>query len=641
MPKPMGGNGRYMPGLDGLRALAVLAVIAYHLNLSWAPGGLLGVQVFFVLSGYLITDLLIAQWKRNGRILLGDFWLRRARRLLPAMFSMLVAVMVWVWFEDKTQFTQFWQDAVASICYVSNWWFIFHKVSYFASFGRQTPLGHLWSLAVEEQFYLLWPLVLMLGLRFLRRRGSMLIATFVLVMASAAWMGILYQPGMDPSRVYYGTDTRAFGLLIGACVAFVWPSSQFSRGLSVSARRWLDIVGFLALLAILWMIWQTNEYENFLYRGGLLLLSIATAVLVACLAHPDTRLGRLFGLHPLRWLGVRSYGIYLWHFPIIVLTTPLMDANQFNAGRAALQVIASIVIAALSWIILEEPIRRLGSRKRTDAPDRTVRVRRRHPSRWALAGSGAAVVVLFCAGMTAYAPTVVATLGNDVRELGQQGGAQTDKRSTQPVKSAVGNGADASGKAINRAAHGSTGVGTAIDKTTAATNEHEKTRPISAKVPKVESGVGVSAIGDSVMVDATPYLQKLLPGIVCDGMVGRQMYEAPEAVAQLKARGELGDVVIIELGTNGPFSKSQLVSLLQSLGPVKRIILVNTRVPRPWQNVVNQTLAQVAQTFPHTVLVNWYQASAGHNAYFYPDGVHLNPQGAAFYASLLAKAVEQ
>ncbi|TDY42591.1 peptidoglycan-N-acetylmuramate O-acetyltransferase [Alicyclobacillus sacchari] len=641
MPKPMGGNGRYMPGLDGLRALAVLAVIAYHLNLSWAPGGLLGVQVFFVLSGYLITDLLIAQWKRNGRILLGDFWLRRARRLLPAMFSMLVAVMAWVWFEDRTQFTQFRQDAIASICYVSNWWFIFHKVSYFASFGRQTPLGHLWSLAVEEQFYLIWPLVLILGLRFLRRRGSMLIATLALALVSALWMGILYQPGLDPSRVYYGTDTRAFGLLIGASVAFVWPSSQFSRGLTVSVRRWLDVVGFLALLCILWMIWQTNEYENFLYRGGLFLLSIATAVLVACLAHPDTRLGRLFGMQPLRWLGVRSYGIYLWHFPIIVLTTPLMDANQFNGGRAAAQVLASIVIAALSWRLLEEPIRRLGRRKHVGAPDRTVRVRRRHPGRWAFAGSAAAVVVLFCAGMTAYAPTVVATLGNDVRELDHQGGPQTDTDGTHPVKSTVGNGASGSGKAINRAPHSSTGAGTAIEKTTVDTTGHEKAQPISAKAPKTESGVGVSAIGDSVMVDATPYLQKLLPGIVCDGMVGRQMYQAPEAVAQLKAKGELGDIVIIELGTNGPFSKSQLVSLLQSLGPVKRIILVNTRVPRPWQNVVNQTLAQVAQTFPHTELVDWYQASAGHSAYFYEDGVHLNPQGAAFYASLLAKAVEQ
>ncbi|WP_067849066.1 acyltransferase family protein [Alicyclobacillus mali (ex Roth et al. 2021)] len=632
MPKPMGGHGRYMPGLDGLRALAVLAVIAYHVNWGGAPGGLLGVQVFFVLSGYLITDLLVSEWRDTGRIDFKQFWLRRARRLLPALVVMLVAVMIWVYLADRAQFVQFFQDAVASFFYVSNWWFIFHKVSYFQSFGRQTPLGHLWSLAVEEQFYLIWPLLLLFALKLLKRRGRILAFTGGLALASAVWMAVLYQPGMDPTRVYDGTDTRAFGLLIGAMLAFVWPSSAFNRPLAPRRRLLLDLVGLLSLLSILWMIWQTNEYEPFLYRGGLVILSIATAGLVACLAHPSTLLGRAFGSQPWRWIGVRSYGIYLWHFPIIALTTPLIDANDFSLIRAAWQVALAVVIAALSWRIVEEPIRRLGKRRRAESSAvrdvyRTRRVRSGRRRMMYGTGVVAGIAILFCAGMTAY--PVVASLGKvHAKPVTAAGSSQTP--SARDAHAAPGGGETRNGSP------------TGPHPTQAsATPRTGAVRTIADPKPKKASGVGVTAIGDSVMIDVEADLEKLLPGIVCDGQVGRQMYQAPQVVQALKAKGELGHIVILELGTNGPFSKQQLVSLLQSLGPVQKIILVNTRVPRPWQNAVNQTLAQVAASYPHVVLVNWYQASAGHPEYFWPDGVHLNPTGAMVYAKLVAQAVEQ
>ncbi|SIS92628.1 acyltransferase family protein [Alicyclobacillus vulcanalis] len=631
MPKPMGGHGRYMPGLDGLRALAVLAVIAYHVNWSGAPGGLLGVQVFFVLSGYLITDLLVSEWRTTGRIDFKQFWLRRARRLLPALVVMLVVVMIWVYVADRSQFAQFFQDALASLFYVSNWWFIFHKVSYFQSFGRQTPLGHLWSLAVEEQFYLIWPLLLLFALLVLRRRGRILAFTGALALASAAWMAALYQPGMDPTRVYDGTDTRAFGLLIGAMLAFIWPSSGFDRPLARRQRTLLDLVGAASLITILWMIWQTNEYEPFLYRGGLLILSIATAGLVACLAHPSTVLGRCFGAQPWRWIGVRSYGIYLWHFPIIALTTPLIDANDFNLGRAAWQVALAVAISAVSWRVIEEPIRRLGKRRRAEqgAVRGAYRTRRVRGRRRLVYGTGAVagVAILFCAGMTAY--PVVASLGKvHAKPVGQSTADAKTPSSSAHVGSNRGETTKGSpsGTHVTSASHASRDV-------------HVQT--IADAKPKRASGAGVTAIGDSVMIDVEGDLEKLLPGIVCDGQVGRQMYEAPQVIQALKAKGKLGHIVILELGTNGPFTKQQLVSVLQSLGPVQKIVLVNTRVPRPWQNAVNQTLAEVAATYPHVVLVNWYQASAGHPEYFWQDGVHLNPTGAMVYAKLVAQAVEQ
>jgi peptidoglycan/LPS O-acetylase OafA/YrhL len=607
MPEPVKQGSRYMAGLDGLRALAVLAVIAYHLNLSFAPGGLLGVGVFFVLSGYLITDILLSEWRRSGRIDLKDFWLRRARRLLPGLFFMLVIVTAWVTLFDQSLLSKMREDVLAAVLYVSNWWLIFHHVSYFASFGPPSPLGHLWSLAVEEQFYLVWPLLLILGLRKMPRRGPLVGLSLLLAAASAFAMALIYQPGTDPSRVYYGTDTRAFALLIGAALAFVWPSRKLSSTISLWARLTLDLVGLIGLFVILYMIWQTNEYEDFLYQGGLVVVSVATAMLVATLAHPASLLGKVLAWAPLRWIGVRSYGIYLWHYPVIVLTSPTVNTSEINVTRAVLQVVASIGLAALSWRVLEDPIRRGAIAKLWgDMRHRDRRRTRIAGSRW-VASAGALVALgVSCFGMARPIPAATTSVVPSV-----------SKETTSPE-------------------HAKAGTQPSGQKTTTATKSKSK----SAGASTAKSGRGVTAIGDSVMIDIAPYLQKLLPGVVIDAHIGRQMYQAPAVVSQLKSKGNLGKRVIIELGTNGPFSKNQLVSLLNSLGNVQQIVLINTRVPRPWQNVVNATLADVAAHDPRITLVDWYGASAGHDSFFYSDGVHLNPEGSKYYASLVAKAIK-
>src|ERR671917_330460 len=357
MPKPVGHSQRYMPGLDGLRAIAVLAVIAYHLNPAWAPGGLLGVGVFFTLSGYLITDLLLGKRAATGRLQLGDFWLRRARRLLPALFLMLAVVVAWVTLLDRSLLPGLRGDVLAAVGYVSNWWNILREASYFARFGPPPPLEHLWTLAVEEQFYLVWPLLLWLGLRYARGRYRLAGLTLAAAALSATAMALLYQPGVDPTRVYEGTDTRAFGLLLGAALAMVWPSRRLHADLALGRRLLLDGVGVVGLVVIALLIWQTDQYSAFLYRGGIVLLSVATVMVVAALAHPASLLGPALGWKPLRWIGVRSYGIYLWHFPIIVLTTPSLNRG-INLPVAILQVGATVAVAALSWRFVEEPIRR-------------------------------------------------------------------------------------------------------------------------------------------------------------------------------------------------------------------------------------------------------------------------------------------
>ena len=483
-----------MPGLDGLRAIAVAAVIAFHLGLSWAPGGLLGVGVFFTLSGYLITDLLLGSWESSGGLKLRDFWARRARRLLPALFVMLAVVTVWVAIASPSQLGALRGDVGAATVYISNWWLAFQHVSYFARFGPPSPLGHLWSLAVEEQFYLVWPWVLWIGLIwFVRRqrrapkrvptsvtlaagngahingndgtmqsaqvdnaasddalsaraqagRGTTLVeqrppavaaarwsdvrfvrremwplagATLVLALLSAIEMAVLYHPSFDPSRIYDGTDTRAFGLLFGAALAMVWPSRGLRADVSPAARRFIDGMGAVGLLGIALLIWRTNEYSAFMYRGGMVLLSLATVLVVAAVAHPGGRIGRVLGMGPLRWTGVRSYGIYLWHYPVIVLTTATVVAGT-NLTRDFFQVAATVIIADLSWRFIETPVRK-GALGRLVAKMRSLQWRfdtLPRPNRIALAcvPVGLLVVTLCFAGVMPSAPSgVLAVAGS-------------------------------------------------------------------------------------------------------------------------------------------------------------------------------------------------------------------------------------
>src|SRR6201996_1810144 len=362
MPEPITRGERYMPGLDGLRAIAVLAVIFFHLGFGWAPGGLLGVGIFFTLSGYLITDILLGQFLKRGSIHLGRFWLGRARRLLPALFLMLLIVVAWVTIFGPAQPAQFRKAVVSAIFYVNNWQQIAANVSYFARFAPEQPLNHLWSLSVEEQFYIFWPFILLIGLRFIREREDnglrprLALWTLALAIASSVLMAVLYHPSLDPSRIYYGTDTRAAGLLFGAALAMVWPSRRLPRRIPFQARRNLDVMGWIGLLIIAILIWRTGEFSQFLYRGGFVVLSLATVMVLMPLAHPACRLGNIVGCRPLRWIGVRSYGIYLWQTPVIVLTSPQGPHGQ-NLLRDVLQVAAILAISAASWKFVEEPIR--------------------------------------------------------------------------------------------------------------------------------------------------------------------------------------------------------------------------------------------------------------------------------------------
>ncbi|WP_376701733.1 acyltransferase family protein [Cohnella xylanilytica] len=552
--------------MDGLRALSVIAVIAYHLNLKGAEGGFLGVGIFFVLSGYLITDQIGMEWRRDGKLNLRRFWIRRMRRLLPAMASMLALSALWLAIMDPTRLQGLKGGILSSLFYVYNWWLLYHRVSYFESFGPPSPIGHLWSLAVEEQFYLAWPILLAIGFKLARYRGRLLLWILAGAAASASAMALIYTPGTDPSRVYYGTDTRAFALLIGAALAVACPSWKWSGKVSSRARGLLDLTGLLGLILLMILIFRTDKQDGWLYRGGFLYLSAISAAVVAVLAHPASRLGKVMGCKPLRWIGVRSYGLYIWHYPVIVLSNPGAKTEGVGFLRVMLQLAVIFLLASLSYRYVEEPARRgrFGVKK------------------------------------TALLLLLMIPIYGAVHLI------EPEPEANAPADNAV-------------------------------------WAPIEQPKPgqgggKIQSGEGITAIGDSVLLDAAPFLEERLPGMVVDGKVGRQMNQARGVIDELRERGKLGDRIVIELGTNGPFNAKTLRSLLDSLSD-RSVYLVNTRVPKEWQDSVNKTISEVAGEFGNATIIDWYAASEGKDEYFYRDGVHLNPEGAEYYASMLAEAL--
>ncbi|QDY84711.1 acetyltransferase [Paenibacillus polymyxa] len=639
---------RYMPGLDGLRALAVIAVIVYHLNPDWLPGGLLGVGIFFTLSGYLITDILVSQWDTYHSFKMKDFWVRRARRLLPAMLTVVAVIVLCSLLFDPSRLTALRGDVPAALVYMSNWWFIFHQVSYFESFGPPSPLGHLWSLAVEEQFYILWPLLLALGLKYMPKRIVLAGWVTCLALISALLMAVIYVPGSDPSRVYYGTDTRGFALLIGAALALVWPSGKLKEHASAKARLLLDGVGAVSLLLLCHWAWASNEYDPSMYRGGLLGIAVVTAIVIAALAHPVSHLGRLLGRKPLRWIGARSYGLYLWHVPVITLTTPQVDTDGVHVMRIFLQLLATVLLASLSYKYMEEPIRREGFRHWM-AGIRSA-VRRQAQWRWVPTTTTAMLCIGIGVGTVhLYAASPDATLqaaASDEKPIAKAKAmpplhGTVSVASKEPIATTP-QGAKDSKPPSQAETPKNTAVKTdTTEAATTTTQSGESSTESKQAKPVTGDGSSVTAIGDSVMLDVQSYIQEYFPGAVVDGRIGRQMTEAPAVLEQLRQNGQLGKTVIIELGTNGAFTKDQLSDLLASLKDAKRIILVNTRVPRPWESIVNKHLAEAASQDPRITMIDWYAASSGKDSYFEHDGVHLKPKGAKAYASLLAQALTE
>ncbi len=577
---------RYLPALDGLRALAVIAVLLYHGGVSFLPGGFLGVDVFFVLSGYLITCLLLEDWRRYGTIRLRHFWLRRARRLLPALFVLLAVVGVVAVLFLPDDVASFRGQFLAAIGYVENWYLILHHDSYFVALGRAPLLRHVWSLAVEEQFYLVWPLVL--G-AVLRRWGTkhhrVLMGIVCAVLASTVLMAVMYQPFTDPSREYFGTDTRAAPLLVGAALAFVWAPWRLSRQVGRFATVFLDLGAALAVLGLFVCCASFGQYDPGLYRGGFLLVAALTAVALAATVHPAARLSTwALSRRWLVWIGVRSYGIYLWHWPLFMVTRPHADLPFDGLPLLLVRLGLTGLVAAASYHYVELPVRngalgRWWGRFGISEGEERIRLARRAT---AFGTTGALVALVLVVGFAAAKPPPLPAF----------------------------------------AAEGPAKI--AITTTTVGVT------PTSAPQGKV------TAVGASVMLSARYALGDLLGArLELDAAVSRQASGGIAVLRQLHDAGQLGSTVVVQLGDNGTYSDEQFDETMQLLAGVPHVLMLTVKVDRPWEDQVNELLATRTHAYPNVQVVDWHASSIDHPDWFVADGIHLTDEGARQYAALI------
>lgn len=613
----MGKKRRYITGLDGIRAIAVIMVLAYHLKLALFKSGFLGVTAFFVLSGYLITGILISEVEEEGTIDLKNFWLRRIRRLVPAVMSMAVVIIFVSAVVNRIIFTKGCKDFLASVLGFNNWWQIFNKVSYFEAAGVPSPFTHCWSLAIETQFYLIYPLIL-LGIYKLvksreegRAKRGLLFAgvTLMLALISVILMIVLFDPQQDASRVYYGTDTRAFSLLFGALLAILWDYRMVPRRLSASVNMVLGSVSFAVLLV---MTIAINGSSNFWYRGGQFVGTILTVLVIYTVLGRKTWLSRFLSNPVLKWIGDRSYSIYLWHYPIILLISKGIKASWWIT---LIEIVLSVVLAELSYRFIETPIRHgiigeylniLRSRpKSRQEKKRQVQVARR--SLKVMAGTFVLTVSLILCMIFVPKKNALDTLQK--REAKAK---ETVKMTEEQLAKQKANGSES-------------------EDTICTANLTDD---------EILEGLNLLLIGDSIAVDVTDDFYEMFPNSVSDTKIGRITSLGKQVLdSYIDEKKWEGEGVIFASLSNSPIN-GELEDIREKIGKDMPLFLTTVRIPHDtFEEESNSKIKKFVEENNHTYLIDWYAASEGHDEYFDADDTHLLSAGAKAYANCIKEAV--
>lgn len=613
----MGKKRRYITGLDGIRAIAVIMVLAYHLKLALFKSGFLGVTVFFVLSGYLITGILISEVEEEGTIDLKNFWLRRIRRLVPAVMSMAVVIIFVSAVVNRIIFTKGCKDFLASVLGFNNWWQIFNKVSYFEAAGVPSPFTHCWSLAIETQFYLIYPLILLGIYKLAKSRGEgrakrgLLFAgvTLLLALISVILMIVLFDPQQDASRVYYGTDTRAFSLLFGALLAILWDYRMVPRRLSASVNMVLGSVSFAVLLV---MTIAINGSSNFWYRGGQFVGTILTVLVIYTVLGRKTWLSRFLSNPVLKWIGDRSYSIYLWHYPIILLISKGIKASWWIT---LIEIVLSVVLAELSYRFIETPIRHgiigeylniLRSRpKSRQEKKRQVQVARR--SLKVMAGTFVLTVSLILCMVFVPKKNALDTLQK--REAKAK---ETGKMTEEQLAKQKANGSES-------------------EDTICTANLTDD---------EILEGLNLLLIGDSIAVDVTDDFYEMFPNSVSDTKIGRITSLGKQVLdSYIDEKKWEGEGVIFASLSNSPIN-GELEAIREKIGKDMPLFLTTVRIPHDtFEDESNSKIKKFVEENDHTYLIDWYAASEGHDEYFDADDTHLLSAGAKAYANCIKEAV--
>ena len=611
-------KSKYLPSIDSLRALAVLAVIIYHVDVNYLPGGFLGVDLFFVLSGYLISSLIIKEYRKTGSLNLYNFYIRRARRLLPAVYFMITVGLVVMVLFNEVLLRKSHLDAIFGYIYSSNWWYIFHKLDYFDSFGAQSPFKHLWSLAIEEQFYMIFPLLFLLVNRKKKSKDgtyklnkNFLYVVLGLILVSLIAHILLFDIN-NISRIYFGTDTRAFSLLVGVVGAILYPMERLHAKVTPQQNMIYSVVSLVAIATLITVMIYTSEYNTWLYRGGFLLVAILGLIVIISSGKQHTLMSRLLSFKPIVFIGKISYSLYLWHFPVLVLTTPVSEIGNPNIIFVILRVILTFILATASYVFVETPIRKLGFKNYINVIFKKLKKRPRK-SRKVYAGVVGLVSILFLMGIFGKSVPFISTAF--VKEM-------EANKETQFVNN--GNNKDNNQEKSSDS-----------NKDNKDNKDNKEDKKNSDK--KYSS---VLVMGDSLTVDIGEKFQELYPGAVIDGKIGRQLYVAVEEAKSYSKYNNENSAIIFQLGTNGPFTESQIEELVKEFDKAD-IYFVNIKVPRAWEKTVNAALKETQEKHSNVKIIDWYSVANSTKDLFEPDRVHLNQTGIAEMVTLIEKNLKR
>jgi O-acetyltransferase oatA len=608
----MSKKTKYLPSIDSLRAIAVIAVIIYHIDANYLPGGFLGVDLFFVLSGYLISSLIIKEYKSTGTVNLYNFYVRRARRLLPAVYFMITVVLIIITLFNGVLLKKSYLDALFGYIYSSNWWYIFHKLDYFDSFGSQSPFKHLWSLAIEEQFYMFFPLIFLIFNRKSKSNNSniKLNKNFIYVVLSLILVSLIAHILLfdinNINRIYFGTDTRAFSLLVGVVGAILYPMDRLSERTTKKDNMIYSIVSLVSILVLIGIMINTSEYNTWLYRGGFLLVAIIGLIIIISSGRQYTFMSKLLSFKPFVFIGKISYSLYLWHFPILVVTTPVSEIGNPNLFYVTLRIVLIFLVATGSYMFVETPIRKLGFVNYINLLFKRI-MKFKNNTKKIIFASIALVAVVFTMGVFGKSVPYLSTAF--VTEMSNNKESQFISNNNE--------------------------------NNTNKSSEHKDDNNNNQEGNKSEDKKYSSllVIGDSLTVDIGEKIKEKYPGAIIDGKISRQLTAATALADEYANYNNENTAVIFQLGTNGFFTESQVEELVKKFDKAD-IYFVNVKVPRTWEKTVNKELDSLKERHSDITIIDWYSVANNNQNYFEPDKVHLNSEGVETMVSLIEKSLK-
>ncbi|BDR57172.1 acyltransferase family protein [Xylocopilactobacillus apis] len=643
--KENSSSSNYITGFDGLRAIGVLLVIFYHINPELFPGGYFGVPIFMVISGYLITCSLMREVRQKGKIDYRSFFSRRAKRLYPALVTMLFATSSYILLFQRNLLDKLWQIVLSNLTYLYNWWQIFNGQSYFERFAdNESPFTHLWTLSIEGQFYLIWPFVFFLLYKFVKSNQKRSRIVLVLALISAFEMAVLYSPA-NINRVYYGTDTRSVSILLGCALAFVWPVSRLNRHLNRESRILIDSCGGISALVMLIMIFTVRDQSSGLYRYGMLIFSAFATILIAAVSHPGGSFNRILTNPIFSFIGKISYGIYIYQFPVMIFfENKVKLISKHPIIYPVIEIIIIIGISTFSYYFIEQYFAKVTWSSLKDDFKQIFELKNKPQSK---------------IGMMALVPILILGLSSNVLSVFAKGQNPNDTPLARKIKANT-----KLQKAHNKLAEKKALIANKesrkLEKNKSLSrsfskSQHKKYEVLAKKHPvnqeyekygltqfELQMGqhIGLTAIGDSVMVDGQPVLTKIFPKIVIDAVVSRQASELPDLLKQKADQGIIADTIVIGLGTNGILTPNIIDETMKIATTQRDVFWITDHVPtRSWQDSNNAVLVQESHKYNNMHIIEWHKFVNSHNEWLYADLTHPNQEGSVQYGTFIAKNI--